>query len=299
MLNVDDIRSIPLFAALADADLDRLAQTSADLHLKAGEYAVHEGAERALYAVLAGKIEVVKMVDGIERTLGYRAPGAIFGEVPLTFGTVFPGAYRAAEPSRVLRVDPKDYYAVAASSPAISAKIGALALERIGGLKGIAAEPPKVRATLFGDRWDPACSALRHFLARNQISFEWITPDASDVSARWPGTCPTSGDCPALKLGDGTLLTRPETRDIAERMGLQTRPRRAEYDTMIIGGGPAGLAAAVYGASEGLSTIVVEREAPGGQAGTSSHRELPRLSQRRFGRRARESRAAASEAPRR
>jgi thioredoxin reductase (NADPH) len=113
MLNVDDIRSIPLFAALADADLDRLAQTSADLHLKAGEYAVHEGAERALYAVLAGKIEVVKMVDGIERTLGYRAPGAIFGEVPLTFGTVFPGAYRAAEPSRVLRVDPKDYYAVA------------------------------------------------------------------------------------------------------------------------------------------------------------------------------------------
>jgi thioredoxin reductase (NADPH) len=273
MLNVDDIRSIPLFAALADADLDRLAQTSADLHLKAGEYAVHEGAERALYAVLAGKIEVVKMVDGIERTLGYRAPGAIFGEVPLTFGTVFPGAYRAAEPSRVLRVDPKDYYAVAASSPAISAMIGALALERIGGLKGIAAEPPKVRATLFGDRWDPACSALRHFLARNQISFEWITPDASDVSARWPGTCPTSGDCPALKLGDGTLLTRPETRDIAERMGLQTRPRRAEYDTMIIGGGPAGLAAAVYGASEGLSTIVVEREAPGGQAGTSSRIE--------------------------
>ena len=273
MLNVDDIRSIPLFAALADADLDRLAQTSADLHLKAGEYAVHEGAERALYAVLAGKIEVVKMVDGIERTLGYRAPGAIFGEVPLTFGTVFPGAYRAAEPSRVLRVDPKDYYAVAASSPAISAKIGALALERIGGLKGIAAEPPKVRATLFGDRWDPTCSALRHFLARNQISFEWITPDASDVSARWPGTRPTSGDCPALKLGDGTLLTRPETRDIAERMGLQTRPRRAEYDTMIIGGGPAGLAAAVYGASEGLSTIVVEREAPGGQAGTSSRIE--------------------------
>jgi thioredoxin reductase (NADPH) len=85
---------------------------------KPGEYAVHEGAERALYAVLAGKIEVVKLVDGIERTLGWRLPGAIFGEVPLTFGTVFPGAYRAAEPSRVLRVDPKDYYAVAASSTA-------------------------------------------------------------------------------------------------------------------------------------------------------------------------------------
>ncbi|HET8832684.1 MAG TPA: Crp/Fnr family transcriptional regulator, partial [Casimicrobiaceae bacterium] len=132
MLSTEDIRTIPFFSMLGDADIERLAQTSADLHLKAGEYAVHEGAERALYAVLAGKIEVVKMVDGIERTLGWRMPGAIFGEVPLTFGTVFPGAYRAAEPSRVLRVDPKDYYVVAASSAAFSAKIGALALERIG-----------------------------------------------------------------------------------------------------------------------------------------------------------------------
>ncbi|HKP65707.1 MAG TPA: FAD-dependent oxidoreductase, partial [Casimicrobiaceae bacterium] len=117
------------------------------------------------------------------------------------------------------------------------------------------------------------CSALRHFLARNQISFEWVTPHASDIGARWVGACPGSGDCPALKLADGTLLTRPDTRAVAERIGLQTRPRHAEYDTLIIGGGPAGLAAAVYGASEGLRTIVVEREAPGGQAGTWSRIE--------------------------
>src|SRR5207344_3238814 len=102
--------------------LERLARTSADLHLAAGEFAVNEGAERALYAVLAGKIEVVKLFDGIERTLGWRLPGAIFGEVPMTFGTVFPGAYRASEPSRVLRVDAREYYTVAATSPAVSAK---------------------------------------------------------------------------------------------------------------------------------------------------------------------------------
>lgn len=71
-------------------------------------------------------------------------------------------------------------------------------------------------------------------------------------------------------LADGTLLVRPSTREVAQRLGLQTQPRLDEYDTLIIGGGPAGLAAAVYGASEGLRTIVVEREAPGGQAGTSS-----------------------------
>ena len=76
-----------------------------------------------------------------------------------------------------------------------------------------------------------------------------------------------------LRLTDGTLLSRPATRDLAERLGLQTRASLPEYDTIIIGGGPAGLAAAVYGASEGLRTVVVEREAPGGQAGTSSRIE--------------------------
>jgi thioredoxin reductase (NADPH) len=264
---------IPLFSTLAVTELERLAQTSADLHLSAGEFAVPEGGDRALYAVLSGKIEVVKMIDGIERTLGWRDPGAIFGEVPMTFGTPFIGGYRASEPSRVLRVDPKQYYAVAAAAPEVSVKVGALALDRIGGLQDIAAEPPKPRVTMVGHRWDAACSALRQFLARNQISYDWMTPDSPELSTRWPGSRPSDDDCPMLKLADGMLLSRPATRDLAQLLGLQTKARLAEYDTMIIGGGPAGLAAAVYGASEGLRTVVVEREAPGGQAGMSSRIE--------------------------
>jgi len=273
MLTIDDVRAIPMFSTLAAAELERLATTSADLHLGAGEFAVHEGGERALYAVLSGRIEVVKLIDGIEKTLGWRLPGTIFGEVPIAFGSTFVGGYRASEPSRVLRVDPKHYYAVAAASPDISLKIGALARERIGGLQGIAAEPPKSRVTLVGNRWDAACSNLRQFLSRNQITYDWLTPDAPDLSARWPGPRPADGDCPVLKLDDGTVLRQPPTRDLAQRLGLQTKARHAGYDTMIIGGGPAGLAAAVYGASEGLRTVVVEREAPGGQAGTSSRIE--------------------------
>jgi thioredoxin reductase (NADPH) len=273
MLTIDDIRQIPLFSTLAVAELELLAQTAADLHLGAGEWAVHEGGDRALYAVLAGKIEVVKMYDGIERTLGWRAPGTIFGEVPIAIGSPFPGGYRASEPSRVLRVDLKQYYAVAAVSPELAQKVGALARERLGGLQGIAAEPPKPRVIMVGNRWDTACSELRHFLTRNQITFDWMAPDAPEVAARWRGPRPSDEDCPALRLADGTLLSRPAARDLAERLGLQTSARLAEYDTMIIGGGPAGLAAAVYGASEGLRTVVVEREAPGGQAGTSSRIE--------------------------
>jgi thioredoxin reductase (NADPH) len=273
MLTIDDIQAIPLFSTLAVTELELLARTSADLHLGAGEFAVHEGGDRALFAVLAGRMEIVKMVDGIERTLGWRVPGTIFGEVPIAIGTPFPAGYRASEPSRVLRVEPKHYYEIAAASPDFSLKVGALARERLGGLQDIAAEPPKPRVIMVGYRWDNACSELRRFLARNQITYDWMTPDAPELSARWPGTRPSDGDCPVVQLADGTLLRRPAMRDLAQRLGLQTGPRVAEYDTVIIGGGPAGLAAAVYGASEGLLTLVVEREAPGGQAGTSSRIE--------------------------
>jgi thioredoxin reductase (NADPH) len=172
-----------------------------------------------------------------------------------------------------MRVDPQQYYALAAASPEVSLKVGALARERMGGLQGITAEPPKPRVIMVGHRWDNACGELRQFLARNQISHEWMTPDAPDLPTRWPGTRPADQDCPVLKLADGTLLSRPSTRDLAQLLGLQTKARLAEYDTIVIGGGPAGLAAAVYGASEGLRTLVVEREAPGGQAGTSSRIE--------------------------
>ena len=273
MLTPEQVRGVPLFAGLSDADVDRLVRTSADILLRPGEYAVHEGGERALYAVLSGKVEVVKLFDGVERTLGWRLPGAIFGEVPLAFATPFPGGYRAAEASRVMRMEPQHYYAIAASAPDVAEKVGALARERIGGLQGIAMQPPKAQVMVYGERWDPACGELRRFLSRNQIVFDWLSPQTKDLARSWSGAVPAAGETPMVRLSDGTLLAQPTLRELAVRLGLQTRPQHAEYDTLIIGGGPAGLAAAVYGASEGLRTLVVEREAPGGQAGTSSRIE--------------------------
>jgi thioredoxin reductase (NADPH) len=172
-----------------------------------------------------------------------------------------------------MRIDAQQYYALAASASDIPLKIGALARERIGGLQGISAEAPKPRVTIFGHRWDSACTDLRRFLARNQITFEWVTPDSPDFAKRWPTESPPDANCAALLLVDGKVMTQPNSREIAQRVGLQTRPSVGDYDIVIIGGGPAGLAAAVYGASEGLRTLVVEREAPGGQAGTSSRIE--------------------------
>src|SRR6201986_3319933 len=129
MLTIDDIRAVPLFSMLPDDALENLAQTSADLNLLAGEFAVHEGGEPALFAVLSGKIEVVKLIDGIERRLGWRVPGTIFGEVPIALGSPFPGGYRAAEPSRVMRVELPEYYTIAAASKDVSLKVSALARE--------------------------------------------------------------------------------------------------------------------------------------------------------------------------
>jgi thioredoxin reductase (NADPH) len=272
MLTIEDVASVPLFAELPAFEIERLARTSADLHLAKGEFAVHEGGEGALFAVLGGKIEVIKTIDGVERTLGWRAPGAIFGEVPIALGTPFPGGYRAAEPSRVMRVDIQQYYAVASVCKDISQKLSALARERLGGLQNIASEPHKPRVTLVGHRFDTACGSLRRFLARNQISFNWLTPDAPEVASFGPGARP-EGDNFVLRFPDGEVLAAPDVRVVASRLGLQTSARFDEYDVAIIGGGPAGLAAAVYGASEGLRTIVVEREAPGGQAGTSARIE--------------------------
>ena len=274
MLTIDDVRAVPLFSKLAQPELERLVQTSADLLLAAGDYAAHEGAqERALFIVLSGKIEVTRLFDGVERRLGWRLPGIFFGELPIALGTPLYGSYRAVEPSRVMKVDIREYYAIAAAAPEIALAVAELARERIGGMQGIEAEAPKVRVTMIGHRWDTACAALRQFLARNQISYDSIALDAPDVAVLWPGTPPSDEECPMLKLADGTLLSRPTTRELAERLGLPTTPRHTEYDTIVIGGGPAGLAAAVYGASEGLRTLLVEREAPGGQAGTSSRIE--------------------------
>jgi thioredoxin reductase (NADPH) len=276
MVTAEEIGRIAVFAALEPADCERLCRAAADITLSAGEYAVHEGDERALFGLLSGRIESVRLVDGIERVLGERAPGDIFGEVPITLGTVFPVGFRAAEASRVMRIDPAAYHAIAAAAPDIAKEVGRLASHRIGGpsgLQGLAAEPQPPRAIVLGNRLDPACTELRRFLDRNQVTFRWLQPDVPADAEQWWGALPAEGDYPAIRVVNGKTVVRPQLRRVAELLGIETEPALAEYDTVIVGGGPAGLAAAVYGASEGLRTIVVEREAPGGQAGTSSRIE--------------------------
>jgi thioredoxin reductase (NADPH) len=276
LLTAADVAGIRIFAGLAEGQCERLCRAAADVVLQPGEYAAHPGGERALFGVLSGRIEAVNVVDGIERVVGERKPGDIFGEVPITLGTFFPVGFRAAEPSRVMRIPPSDYYAVVSEVPEVGQEVGKLAANRMtgpGGLQGLAANPPSPRAIVLGHRLDAACTDLRRFLDRNQITYRWLQPDVPEDAEQWWGALPADGDYPAIRIVNGKTVVRPQQRRVAELLGLTTEPETGEYDVVVVGAGPAGLAAAVYGASEGLRTIVVEREAPGGQAGTSSRIE--------------------------
>ena len=134
--------------------------------------------------------------------------------------------------------------------------------------------PPFEGMRVVGHRWSAAAHELKDFLARNLVPYQWLDIE-SDTSAQQllavAGLDPTQ--LPVVFFADGTSLIQPTVPQLAERIGLRTRAELPFYDLIIVGGGPAGLAAAVYGASEGLRTVLIERQAPGGQAGTSSRIE--------------------------
>ena len=136
------------------------------------------------------------------------------------------------------------------------------------------ARPPFDGIRVAGTALSPASYALKDFLACNQVPYQWLDlDDDAVVRELLSGNSGGATRLPVVFFPDGTTLVQPSTRELADKLGLQTRARQPFYDLIVVGGGPAGLAAAVYGASEGLRTILVERTGPGGQAGTSSRIE--------------------------
>jgi thioredoxin reductase (NADPH) len=130
---------------------------------------------------------------------------------------------------------------------------------------------------VLGTRWSPKSYELRDFLARNRVPYQWIDVELSvndpETKRLLEALGPEAANLPIVLFPDGTKLLESVPAEVAQRVGLRTRAQTDFYDLAIVGGGPAGLAAAVYGASEGLHTVMVEREAPGGQAGMSSRIE--------------------------
>ena len=129
---------------------------------------------------------------------------------------------------------------------------------------------------VISDRWSPHSHDLRDFLSRNQIPYRWLDIESSQEAQKlveYADSEKSAACLPLVITAEGNKLVKPEVAELAQQVGLQTEAAKPFYDLLIVGGGPAGLAAAVYGASEGLRTVLIEREAPGGQAGTSSRIE--------------------------
>src|ERR1700723_446577 len=137
--------------------------------------------------------------------------------------------------------------------------------------------PPFDGIRVLGTRWSSKSYDIRNFLARNQVPYQWLDADAAsrddEVGRLLKSFDPEDLKLPVVMFPDGNCVSEPQTQDLAERLGLRTRAGLEFYDLAIVRGGPAGVAAAGYGASEGLKTIMIEREAPGGQAGLSSRIE--------------------------
>jgi thioredoxin reductase (NADPH) len=126
---------------------------------------------------------------------------------------------------------------------------------------------------VVGHRWSAECFAARDFLARNSVPYRWYSVDDPEGARLLDAAGATADDIPLVVTTDGTALKNPTDAEIAHAVGLTTDPSVDFYDLVVIGGGPAGLGSAVYGASEGLRTLLVERQATGGQAGQSSRIE--------------------------
>ena len=127
---------------------------------------------------------------------------------------------------------------------------------------------------VVGHRWSPAAMEIRDFLGRNFIPYQWLDVEKDETARQLVVSSKTEcSSLPLVVFRDGSFLASPTAATVAARLGLKTRADQPLYDLVIVGGGPAGLAAAVYGAADGLRTLLIEREAPGGQAGRSSRIE--------------------------
>ncbi|MDQ0380595.1 NAD(P)/FAD-dependent oxidoreductase [Amycolatopsis thermophila] len=136
-----------------------------------------------------------------------------------------------------------------------------------------AGERPVEETKVIGHRWSSPSYKVRDFLARNSVPYRWYSVDEPEACRLLEAAECAAEDIPVLITPDGTVLRKPQGEQIADAVGLSTRPASEFYDLVVVGGGPAGLGAAVYGASEGLRTVLVERRATGGQAGQSSRIE--------------------------
>jgi thioredoxin reductase (NADPH) len=253
---------------LSEEDVAALGELGTRRRVGHGEPLFQAGERRGgFYVVLVGGVEVVDRAGDEPRAIAYHGPGQFTGDIDiLTRRRPVVGAFARGE-TEVLGVASGDIRRIISERPRLGETILRAFIARREELLESGFEGLRV----IGAGSSREAFRMREFLSRNQVPFTWI--DAEEE----PGILDVLGDfgvveedLPVVAAGERPLMRNPSIAALAEELGLR-RPLRDEvYDLVVVGGGPAGLAAAVYGASEGLSTLVLEASAPGGQAGAST-----------------------------
>jgi thioredoxin reductase (NADPH) len=272
MIRAEELKKVPIFACLTDGQRERIAQNAADLRVQKGEWLIREGEVPSFFVLLEGVLEVEKEYGGASQVRGRYQPGDFYGETPILLDSPTIASLRAHAPSRVLRLDRMQFKELLDSSAECANTIVHTMTQRITAIREYSQENNPLRVVVVGSQYDTECRNIRTFFSLNRIPYEWV--DNERDPDRVP-LCVISDPSGPFVLVDGSVIVvRPLTaRKVAEALGIHTNPMKTEYDVVVVGGGPAGLAAAVYGASEGLSVLLVEKTAAGGQACTSSRIE--------------------------
>ena len=259
------------FPTLADSELAVLEALGTRRPVAAGEYLYREGDPTYdFYVILSGAVEVAVHSDGKERIINRQGPGRFLGELNLLTGERVYLSARIVEAGEVLVVPRAALQHVIATHPGLGDTILAAFLARRRGLLSGASAAIRV----VGSRFSPALLRVREFLSRNRIPHEWLDPDRDTIVERLLREFAVTPDELPVVIASGSVLRHPTPGVLAQYLGLtiDSLPERC-FDLVVVGAGPAGLAAAVYGASEGLRTLVVELVAFGGQAAGSSRIE--------------------------
>ena len=258
------------FAALDDADIEQLARR-ATVETYPDGATLFEAGERGipLFVTISGEVAVVDETGPEPRTIAVHGPGHFTGDVALlTDRPAVISAYARGE-TRVYRVAPADLRQVIQEIPNLSDKL----LDAFQSRRTLLEQSGFVGVRVFGKLGDPALTEIREFFDKNKVPHTWVDADDPAGRSALEALGGTLDQLPFVACSRGTRSPKPTVTRIAECIGLKRTIRTEPFDLVIVGAGPAGLAAAVYGASEGLSTLVLDRFGPGGQAGTSSRIE--------------------------
>jgi thioredoxin reductase (NADPH) len=271
VITAAELALIPLFAVLDESARQRLAQKAADIRVEGGDWVIREGEDPRFFVVLEGLLQVVKDIVGQRRELEQLNAGEFFGEIPILLGSANIVSVQAISRCRLARFDRQQLQELIRDSSSSGITIFQTMTDRLSMAPQYVRDTPSSRVLLVGSPYDADCRSIRSFLSANRVQYDWV--DSELEPERASSRVPPGHDGVAVAVDGATFLPTPTVRAVAEALGFQTAPKDERYDVVIAGAGPAGMAAGVYGASEGLRVLIVERSAAGGQAGTSSRIE--------------------------